>query len=124
MDKRMSFQVPKEFKDEEKWLKFFPTKTFVAMIIGAAILGVFIKIMGFLGLGAFAWWFGGFLYIVTVVLSLVPKRGSKALDANGITWLSYLIRRYIHKKNRRIYIKGIEPVDYEEDEWKDGDFDE
>ena len=113
-DYLMTFEVPKEFKDEEKWFKIFDKKSCITAIVTALIVVGYIKIMSIFGWTLFALISGGLVGVVVVGLTMMPKLGGGTLNFVGGSMAGYIIRRFIHRRNNAIYIKGVE--DYREPE--------
>lgn len=107
----MTFEVPTEFKTEEKWLKYLPTRSFVLLVVGAAISFTAARI-------AKSWKVlivGAIIVAIPILLNLIPYYSNKALSLKGVTLDVFFAKKFIHKTKRRIYIKNIKDFEYAKD---------
>lgn len=105
-----SYQIPKPFKDEDKWFKYFTKKQLI--VVGAA-LGVSVLIMSFF---AGIHLFGVGLAIAEVILilsitaSFIRIPNDKYLIGGGYHIAQILFRMIVKKlpMNKVLYVKNYE----------------
>lgn len=105
---RMTEEIPGEFTDEEKWLKFFPKEAFIALGIGVGItllMANFFKIiMASLFLPILI--INGAITAVIVALIMVHRADTEWLTGGGQSYASIIIKKIIRRANRCIYVLG------------------
>lgn len=105
---RNTFPIPSEFSNESKWLKFFTLKTLVCFVISVMImilLGIFTQTFGSKVPGLI---FGAIIVVFVMCITNIRVPETEYLKGGGQTIDVILIRKYLRKKNRCIYVKGYE----------------
>ena len=101
------YRIPREFKDEDKWFRFFTKTQLLIMGIGVAICALFFLIFGSFGLYRIAIVFSVFVLMVCGILAFFNIPDSRYLYGCGYpvyVILMRLIRKYFMQK-KQIYIK-------------------
>lgn len=100
------YKIPKEFKDEDKWFKFFTKRQLI--YVGVAIAIAFFIGRFFYGLGLLP--VGISLAFVVVVIAMVVSMGTMPLDkylwGGGFSFeniITRLINKKFIKKNKRVF---------------------
>lgn len=101
-------ETPSEFKDEERWLKFFPKRVFltlcVLIVIGIIVTRIINLIFGIFWPVLIVWLIG---CAVVAVLMMIPTSSDDVMRGGGQDVMSVLIKKRYRKKMRSIGIKGI-----------------
>lgn len=103
---KMVHSIPSEFTDEDKWFKFFKKRNLVVIAAGLGVTGFFFKIATPFGLGVPLGLFGIVVTVIATIITMIPLPETNYLKGGGQTLDVILLRRYIRKKNKKIYIKG------------------
>ena len=120
MEERITYDIPPEFTDEEKWLKFFSTKQAKVFLATGMITVALSKICGIFGNAAVGAVTGIFFMTVCLVLVSIPIPVENYLKGGGLTLDIVLARRYMRWRNKGIYVLGYH--DYADEEEKPWDF--
>lgn len=105
---RFTDDIPGEFKDEERWFKFFPRNVAIMLLVSLAV--------GFGIVKAFEAITGHFVVpLIIVVLFtiflgyiMMKKKDSSDVMRGGGQSIFYLwIYKAYRRKNRKIYVKGL-----------------
>lgn len=99
-------EIPQEFTDEDKWFVFFTKKNLAFALPGVIITFINFKVFGFFGKSLVGVVIGLIITAILVAISKVPMPESEYLKGGGLTFDQLLVRRYIRKKNKKIYVKG------------------
>lgn len=105
-----SYQIPKEFKDEDKWFKYFTKKQLI--VVGSAV-GASVLIMSFfMGIGMFpvGMCISEVLLLLSVTASFIRIPTDKYLIGGGYH-IAVIVWRLICRKlpkNRVLYVKNYE----------------
>ena len=105
-----SYQIPKEFKDEDKWFKYFTKKQLI--VVGSA-LGASTLIMSFFyGIGMFpvGLSISEVVLILSVTSSFIRIPNERYLIGGGYH-IAVIVWRFIVKKfpkNKVLYVKNYE----------------
>lgn len=103
-----SYEIPPEFKDEERWFKIFCMKS-LKIFLGTGIIGLIIfKFFQFLGLAALGAVVGGALCIVCTVLSVIPIADTEYMRGAGNTVAELQLKKFYRKIKRCILIKNYD----------------
>ncbi len=103
------YKVPREFKDEDKWFRFFTKTQLFIMLIGLAISVVFFLIFGAIHATKLAVILSVFVLLVCALLAFFKIPESRYLYGGGYPAYQILlriIRKYFVEK-KQIYIKNI-----------------
>lgn len=100
--------VPSEFKDEEKWLRFFPKRSFVILIVMFAFTLILYNICNLFKFGIGGLIIGGILTVAMVASSMIPISSTEYMSGGGLTLDKWLYRRIMHKMNKCVYIKHFQ----------------
>jgi len=98
-------EVPGEFKDEERWLKFFPTRSVLILAVMGTSTIIFAKILSLFNLMILGLVIGGIITAVSVVLSMIPISTTEYMRGGGLTVDKWIFRKIHQKKNKVVYIK-------------------
>ena len=108
------FKVPAGLGKKAKWYKYFSLRSLLIGLCMAGI-GIFIgKIVSRFGIGLYFAVFWAMLTIVITGITMIEIPNSNWLGGGGNTIDSILIKRFVRKKNRCLYIKGYNQYLYEE----------
>ncbi len=106
------YSIPRELKDEDKWLKFF-TKTQL-MIFGIGVLIVILFGLVLMPLGAYHLLTVLGVIILTIfgILAFVPMPPSRYLYGGGFP-LYVIVLRILNKmiSKKKLYLKNYDPED-------------
>ena len=98
-------EVPSEFKDEEKWLKFFPRRSVLILAVMFGFSIILSKLFSLFKAGGIGFTIGIILTVVAVAMSMIPVSSGYASGC-GLTVDKWIMRRIYHKrKHRVVYIK-------------------
>lgn len=106
------FKIPREFKDEDKWFRYFNKKqaaTLIITLLADYRFLIFANNHGFL-MPALVMAILFTLGIAAIIMIELPT-DAMFLTGGGITLEHCLIRVLIRKKNRVIYVKNYTPED-------------
>ena len=105
-----SYQIPKEYKDEDKWLRFFTLPQLGYMAIALGLSGVtclftFLLHIIFVGIVLSVIYF---LFFGLVAFLVIPK--DRYMFGGGYTFRELLLRVIIKNlpRNRKLYVKNYE----------------
>ena len=104
----MTEEIPGEFTDEEKWLKIFPIKAFIALGIGFGITALIANMLKLIVASFFipVLIIGGIITAAVVVLMMIPKAETEWLTGGGQSYASIIVKKILRKTNRCIYVRG------------------
>lgn len=113
---RLTYEIPHGFSEEVRWFKFFPMRSLKALVCSAAP-GVFL-IRLFQSLKATVPFlvFWGFVVLLVTGSTMFPVPRSRWLAGGGEYVDQIVIKRYIRKRKRCLYIRGYDQLGYEEEE--------
>ena len=106
-------EIPDEFTDEERWLKIFPKKVFIALLVCVGTSFFITKLINLL--------FGIFWVplIICVIISAViifamciSRDESDYLRGGGQSYMSLWLKKSYRKKHRCLYCRGVNWRDY------------
>lgn len=102
-------EVPEEFsKEDDKWLRFFPPKSFGVLVGTLVFTFILIKLFGVMHLS----WLGGLIgFLITATftgLTMIPVGPDNYLKGAGQKLDIIMIRKIVRKLNRCIYVKGAD----------------
>lgn len=106
MEERSTYDIPEEFSDEDRWFKFFTKKQAIMIVAAIGIMVMLVKIFDGAGLAFIGVIFGGLLVIAITVIAMLKLPETNYLRGGGQTLDVILFKRFIRKRNRRIYVKG------------------
>ena len=111
MSEAGTYQIPKEFKDEDKWFKFFNRKqlfiTFGGILLCIPPVWIFYK----LGIMQIGLCIGEVILLGTLLLAFLPLPNDRFLIGGGFM-LNQIVWRLIVKSRRRnkiLYVKNYDP---------------
>lgn len=99
-------EIPSKFTDEDRWFKYFTKKTLRFIMVGCLILVLLYKIFSLFGLAVIGVVFGVVITIALAAISMIPVPENQFLRGGGLTLDIILIRRFIRRGNKVIYVKG------------------
>lgn len=103
----MRHNVPGEFNSETKWFRFFSNKQLAFLVVALFVLYLCYKVsVNFTGRGFFGVLVGLIIGAVIVAPSMIPIPQTEFLKGGGLTIDIILIRRWIRKRKKCIYVKG------------------
>ena len=104
----VSYEIPPEFKDEERWFKIFSMKS-LKVFLGTGLIGLIIfKISEFLGLMILGIILGAAFCIGCTVLSVIPVAETEYMKGAGNTVAELLLKKFYRKRKRCILIKNYD----------------
>lgn len=111
---RTRFEVPAALGKKAKWYKYFSLRS---LLIGLSVAGIGIligKLISKFGIGLYFGVFWALLTIVVTGLTMIEIPNTNWMGGGGNTVDFFLIKRFIRKKDRCLYIKGYNQCLYEE----------
>lgn len=109
---KLTYNVPSEFSDEDKWLKYFSKRDLGILIATGFLTVILYKITGYLFrnplIGAII---GLLIMAVCVGISMIKLPDTLYLSGGGQSILIVLLKRLIRKKNKIIYVRGYDEED-------------
>lgn len=112
MSKFGVFKIPREYKDEDKWFRYFNKKQAVILVLTLLADYRFLlwaNTYGHLMPAVIAAIL--FTLIIAAVIMIELPTEAMFLTGGGITLEQCLVRLIIRKRNRVIYVKNYEPED-------------
>ncbi len=113
---KLTYDIPQGLTDEVKWLKFFHTRSIKVLAITGipgVIIARFIRSFRVLVVFLVVW----FLFVaICTIPTMILMPASWWLNGGGEYLDQIVLKRYIRKKSRCLYIKGYNQADYEERE--------
>lgn len=104
----MTFETLDELRDEEKWLKVFSTKAFLAELgVGVISLGVYIFSKS-IGIQAFGVINAIVLAIVTYIVTSIEIPQQYQLKGAGLTLDIVILRLIMRSRKKTIYVKNYD----------------
>lgn len=102
------FEIPLEFKDEDKWFKFFNKSNLLVLACCEGVVGMGFKTMQFFGLhGQIPYLVvGEVVTAILTALTMIPISESMYLKGGGQTVATILIKKTYRKMNKVLYVKG------------------
>lgn len=99
-----------EYKSEERWLKIFPRNVALKLLLheGVAFM-VGLKIGLYNGFIMFFAVCLGIYGLVWALLSVIEKNTQQYQKGGGILYSSIVKRKWQHRKERAVYVLGINP---------------
>lgn len=105
---RFTDEIPTEFKDEEKWLKFFPKRVFITLLVLVGIGVILIKILSAIFKVFWPFLIAWLIFTaVIVLLMMIPTSLDNVMRGGGQDVMSLLIKKFHRKRQSCIYIKGF-----------------
>ena len=100
-------EVPEEFsKEDDKWFRFFPPKSFGILIATGLLAVILTKLFGIIHVKLLGIILGVLNMVVLTALSMIPVGADNYLKGAGQKLDIILIRKFVRKNKRCIYIKG------------------
>lgn len=106
MEERLTYDIPSEFSDEDRWFKIFTKKQAIMIAAAAGVMVMLEKIFDKFGLAFVGIILGAILIIVTAVIVMFRIPEMNYLRGGGQTLDIILFKRLVRKRNRYIYVKG------------------
>lgn len=104
---KVTYDVPGEFSDEDRWFRFFNKKQILVLAITAAMALFLFKMFSLFGVGWIGLLIGIPFSLVSTLLTIIPMPEENYLRGGGLTMDVILARKVIRKKTRCLYVKGI-----------------
>lgn len=102
-------ELPEEFsQDDDKWFKWFPPRAFLVLIITTAITLGLTYLFHFIGLQWIGYLIGTPNIIFFTAITMIPVPEDNYLKGAGQKMDVILLRRFIRKRTKCIYIKGYD----------------
>ena len=109
-------EIPDELNhNEERWMKIFSKRSFVACLCMATIAFLNYKFLAFLGIGILGIIIGIVLVLLVYIVTSIHIPETWTVTGAGLTLDVYILRYLIRRNNQVIYVKGYRPYE-EEDE--------
>lgn len=110
---KFRYSVPSEFSDEDKWFTYFTKRDLGVLITTGAFTILLYKLSGsLLGKPFVGLIIGGFIMLISVSCSMIKLPDTMFLTGGSQTILNILLKRFIRRKKKVIYVKGYS-------EWED-----
>lgn len=107
------YRVPREFKDEDRWFRFFTKTQLLIMGVAVGICGILFLLFSIVGLFVPALILSVVVLAIAGLLAFLPMPDNKYMYGGG--YPVYIIaKRLINKKyiaKKQIYVKFEEPED-------------
>lgn len=101
-------EIPSEFTDEDRWFKYFTKKTLAFIMVGCVITCLLFKLCSFFGGAIIGVVLGLVITVALGAVSMIPVPENQFLRGGGLTYDVIIIRRFIRRKNKVVYVKGYE----------------
>lgn len=101
-------EIPSEFTDEDRWFKYFTKKTLAFIMAGCLIMVFLYKVFALFGGALIGVVLGIVITIALAAISMIPVPENQFLRGGGLTLDVIIIRRFIRKGKRVIYVKGYD----------------
>jgi hypothetical protein len=104
---KLTYSIPSEFSDEDRWFKFFTKKDVGVLVVTGALTIFLYKTTGtlfgkpFIGLLV-----GGIIMAISLFLSMAKLPDTMYMAGGGQTIASILLKKLLRKKNKMVYVKG------------------
>ena len=106
------YNIPKEFKDEDKWFKFFTKVQLIYMVVAGVISAVLLKLFSFLHLTYLGIFLSVAVFLCAIAIAFVPIPTARYMFGGG-SKLSRIVARLVWKfvlgHGKDIYIKNYKP---------------
>lgn len=107
-----TYNIPKEFRDEDKWFKFFTKIQLVYMFIAAVIAFVIMNLFVFLHLVYIGIFLSVVVFLIALVMAFVPIPTQRYMFGGGYR-VSRIVGRLAWKfvlgHGKDIYVKNYKP---------------
>lgn len=103
---RNTFPIPSEFSDEDKWFKYFTKKTLACTLLSGmfmVLLGNFTSLFGSRAPGLIL---GSIIVVFVIFITNFKIPETEYLKGAGQTIDVILIRKYLRRRAKCIYVKG------------------
>lgn len=115
-DMKLRYEIPQGFSDEIKWFKFFSMRSLIVLIATAAP-GIFlIRFFSGLGITLYLIVFWTILTGTVTGLTMFRMPSSNWLGGGGEYIDQVIIKRFVRRKSRCLYLKGYNQFIYEAEE--------
>lgn len=103
-----SFNIPLEFKDEEKWFKFFSKKNLIVLVCCEGVVGLGFKLLQSVGLHIEIPYLvvGELITAIITALTMIPQPETMYLTGGGQTLADILLKKIYRKTHKILYVKG------------------
>lgn len=102
----MTFSIPSEFSNEDRWFKYFTMKSLLVLILFGGITYGIAQITLLFGSAWPGLILGGIITALAVASTMIPISEAAYLSGAGLTIDIYIFRRLLRKINKVVYIKG------------------
>lgn len=106
MTERVTYEIPAEFSDEDRWLKFFTKPQALCLSASVLISILLTKMLALISLTVIGIIIGILLVIATLIITMGKMPEANYLRGGGLYFDTILARKFIRKKKRCIYVKG------------------
>ena len=102
----LKHEIPSEFTDEDKWLKYFSKKSVFVLCITGMIAFLFYQFTSLFGIPLLGIIIGGCVMAIGVAPTMLPRSEMEYLKGGGQTWDLIFLKWLIRKSKKVIYVKG------------------
>lgn len=106
-------EIPQEFSDEDRWIIgriSLSRKSFIVLLAGGGMTYGMYKFFSLIDIPVLGVVLGVLLTIVAVFLTIFPIPETDYIKGGGLTLDDILLRRFVRRRNRIVYVKGIREV--------------
>lgn len=103
---RNTFPIPSEFSDEDKWFKYFTKKTLGCTLVSGMLMVLLGNLTLLFGSRAPGLILGSIIVIFVLFITNFKIPETEYLKGAGLTIDVILIRRYLRRRAKCIYVKG------------------
>lgn len=105
---KMVHNIPLEFKDEDKWFRFFSKKNLIVIIICEGVIGILFKLIQVMNISVGIPFIivGEGITVILTALTMIPIGETMYLKGGGQTISTVLAKRIYRRARQVIYVKG------------------
>lgn len=106
-------EIPQEFSDEDRWVigRFsLSRKSFIVLLAGGGLTYGMYKLFSMVGIPVVGVVLGALFSIVAVFLTIFPIPETDYIKGGGLALDDILLRRFVRRRSRIVYVKGIRNV--------------
>lgn len=104
---RGTYEIPRQFNNEDRWIKYLTNKGMKALIIGAVVTIVLYKILGLIHIGVVGAIIGVVITIFMVFVCMYKVSSSNFKEGAGQDLATIMIRVIKRKTKKVIYTKCL-----------------
>ena len=112
---RTRYEIPSGFTDEVRFFRIFPLRSFLILLLTAVPgFGLF-KLLSPFGIGLYVFFFWIMVEGIVVGATIIPIPVERWKDGGGVTYEIFLLRKFLRRHKKSLFIKGYNQLQYEEE---------